>query len=76
MGTRHTALRTQVEKLIGTTRCEPMHVGRLTRSRVDRTRCVCIRIEWPTGSFSLSLYHHADGRWRLFPPANAAARCA
>jgi hypothetical protein len=69
MATGHTGLRTQVEKLIGTTRCDSMHVSGLKRSRVGCTRCVCIQIEWPTGSFSLSFYYHSDGRWRLFPPA-------
>jgi hypothetical protein len=66
MATGHPSLRTRVEKLIGTRRYDPMRVSKLERSRVGQSRCVCVRIEWSTGSFSLSFFGHAEKRtWAI-----------
>jgi hypothetical protein len=68
MAAGQTSLRSKIEKLVGTTRGDSMRVRQVARSRVGNTRCVCIVIEWPTGSFSLFFFRHADGNWRPFPP--------
>jgi hypothetical protein len=64
----NSSLRTQIEKLVGSTRDPAARVRLLDRSRTGGTRRVCIQIERPTGSFSVFLFRHADGMWRVFPP--------
>ncbi|MBC8746539.1 hypothetical protein OKW43_007244 [Paraburkholderia sp. WC7.3g] len=62
------SLRSQVEKLIGSTRGQAVCVRLLDRTRSGGTRRVCIQIDRPTGSFSLFFFRHADGAWHVFPP--------
>ncbi|AFT90532.1 hypothetical protein [Paraburkholderia phenoliruptrix] len=62
------SLRSQVEKLVGSTRSRAARVRPLERSRSGGTCRVCIQIERPTGSFSLFFFRHADGTWHVFPP--------
>jgi hypothetical protein len=62
------SLRAQVEKLVGPTRDRAARVGLLDRSRSGGTCCVRIRIDRPTGTFSLFFFRHADGTWHVFPP--------
>ncbi|MPW22213.1 hypothetical protein GCT13_36635 [Paraburkholderia sp. CNPSo 3157] len=62
------SLRSQVEKLVGSTRGRTARVRLLERSRSGGTCRVCIQIDRPTGSFSLFFFRHADGTWHVFPP--------
>ncbi|WP_087740363.1 hypothetical protein [Paraburkholderia piptadeniae] len=61
------SLRSQVEKLVGSTRSPAARVRLLERSRSGGTCRVCIHIDRPTGSFSLFFFRHADGTWHVFP---------
>ncbi|MEM5440156.1 hypothetical protein [Paraburkholderia diazotrophica] len=62
------SLRSQVEKLVGSTRSRAARVRLLERSRSGGTCRVCIQIDRPTGSFSLFFFRHADRTWHVFPP--------
>ncbi|CAB3802634.1 hypothetical protein [Paraburkholderia fynbosensis] len=62
------SLRSQVEKLIGSTRGQAARVRLLERTRSGGTCRVCIQIDRPTGTFSLFFFRHADGTWHVFPP--------
>jgi hypothetical protein len=64
------SLRSQVEKLVGSTRGHGVRVRLLNRSRTGRTCRVCIQVDRPTGSFSLFFFRHADGAWHVFPPGH------
>ena len=62
------SLRSQVEKLVGSTRDRTAPVRLLERSRSGGTCRVCIQIDRPPGAFSLFFFRHADGTWHVFPP--------
>ncbi|WP_429574347.1 hypothetical protein [Paraburkholderia sp. UCT70] len=64
----NTSLRSQVEKLVGPTGLRGARMRLLNRSRSGGTCRVCIRIDLPTGAFSLFFFRHADGTWHVFPP--------
>lgn len=62
------SLRALVEKWLGATSATPVRVVSVHRIRFGRRRCVCIKAERATDSFTLFFFRHDDGAWHVFPP--------
>ncbi|WP_345817310.1 hypothetical protein AAGS40_25790 (plasmid) [Paraburkholderia sp. PREW-6R] len=64
-----TSLRGLVDKWVGLSPATAARVFRVGRQQKPDMRCVRIEVSRASGPLSLLFFRHADGSWRVFPPA-------
>ena len=72
MVTHEISLRSLVEKWLGPTRANTLHVSRFGRT-ASGTRFVCVEMPRVAGPLTIAFFHHEDGAWRVFPPCAGSA---
>ncbi|ACA95966.1 conserved hypothetical protein [Burkholderia orbicola MC0-3] len=68
MKLQESSLRSLIEKWLAPSASAPVHITRLTFAN-SRIRCVLARRSTSPTSLSIFFFRHADGVWRVFPPA-------
>jgi hypothetical protein len=64
------SLRSLVEKWLAPSPATPVRVTRFGRMRSSQRRYVCVEGLRPAGALAIYFFHHDDGEWRVFPPAD------
>jgi hypothetical protein len=70
------SLRFLVEKWLAPVPQIPVRVTEFSRTRRNRTRCVCVETSLPEGSRALFFFRHNDGCWCVFPPSGEPSKRA
>jgi hypothetical protein len=68
MKTAEKSLHSLVEKWLTPTSAMPIRVTRFGRTRISKSRYVCVEVLQPEGPVALFFFRHGDGTWRVFPP--------
>ncbi|OUL78050.1 hypothetical protein CA603_35130 [Paraburkholderia hospita] len=69
MVARERLLRDVVNMWLGSDVAGRSRVTRITRSRREAWRCVCVESEGDPRSLKIMFFRHDDGCWFVFPPA-------
>ncbi|OUL73559.1 hypothetical protein CA601_43665 [Paraburkholderia hospita] len=69
MVARERSLRDVVNMWLGSDVAGRSRVTRITRSRREAWRCVCVESEGDQRSLKIMFFRHDDGCWFVFPPA-------
>lgn len=69
MKLQESSLRELIEKWLAPTATTPVHVTRCTFPNSSQTRCVLVQSSASERSLAIFFFRHADGAWRVFPPA-------
>ena len=69
MKLQESSLRALIDKWFAPTETAPVHVTRWTSAMSSRTKCVLARSSNSENSLAIFFFRHADGAWRVFPPA-------
>lgn len=68
MDSQKSSLRELIDKWMSFESAQPIKVTRLICGPRRLWRGVCVEALRASGSFSLVLFRHEDGSWRVYPP--------